>query len=64
MHGLPISLGVSTMPNLTNRIVMGSTSVNVGWVEGITMHSGGTVIVDHFALNRELTQTGRIKNIC
>lgn len=53
--GLPGSHGVSIMPNLENRIGEGDGAVTVGWVEGISMHSGGTVIIKHFALDTRLT---------
>ncbi len=55
MYGYPSSHGLSYMPDLINSVEIGDSSIDVGWVEGISMHSGGTVVIKHFALNRKLT---------
>ena len=58
MEGLPDSHGYSTMSDLNCTYSEGKYSIRIGWIEGISMYSGGTVRIRHFALNVGLTRNG------
>lgn len=58
MEGLPDTHGYSTLPDLKVTAKVRKTSVDLGWIEGISMHSGGTARVRHFALQTGITGNG------
>ena len=55
---LPDTHGYSTMPDMVCRCGARGYSIEIGWVEGVTMYGGGIARVKHFALNTKLTQRG------
>ncbi|MDA0152225.1 hypothetical protein OH460_07925 [Vibrio sp. Makdt] len=55
MEGLPDTHGYSMFPDLKVTIKVRKTEVDIGWVERISMYSGGTVRVRHFALDPRLS---------
>jgi GNAT superfamily N-acetyltransferase len=58
MYGLPGSHGYSKMPDLKCSFTKRKYTINIGWVEGISMYGGGTVRIKHFALEASLTRRG------
>lgn len=58
MEGLPDSHGYSMLPNIRCTYSDGKYGITIGWIEGIAMHSGGTVTIRHFALSTKLTRLG------
>ncbi|EJC7176237.1 hypothetical protein DC915_RS03120 [Vibrio parahaemolyticus] len=58
MEGLPDTHGYSQLPDLKVTARVRKTEVNLGWIEGISMHSGGIARVRHFALQTVLTEQG------
>lgn len=58
MEGLPDTHGFSKMPNIICNYSENNYSLDIGWIERISMLSGGTVRIKHFALNKGLTGRG------
>ncbi len=58
MEGLPDTHGYSTIPDISCQFKEYEHLLNIGNIEGISMYSGGTVRIKHFALNSELTKNG------
>lgn len=58
LNDMKDSHGLSTMPDIVCICRKGKYSVTIGWIGGITMYEGGTVIVQHFALTTDLTRKG------
>lgn len=58
MEGLPDTYGYSTMPDIRCQFKEYKYSLKIGNIEGISMYSGGTVRIKHFALSPELTKNG------
>ncbi|WP_321323644.1 hypothetical protein [Thiomicrorhabdus sp.] len=56
MEGLPDTHGYSKIPDIRCEYREYKYSLKIGYIEGISMYSGGTVRIKHFALNSELTQ--------
>jgi hypothetical protein len=56
LEGLPDTHGYSTLPDIKCSYSRGQSNIKIGWVEGISMHSGGVVTVRHFALASELSR--------
>lgn len=57
-EGLPDSHGYSQMPDMKCVIPNHPRPLIIGWVEKISMYSGGTVRIKHFALENEFTNIG------
>ncbi|KAE9635984.1 hypothetical protein [Aeromonas veronii] len=55
--GLPASHRLCLM----NNIVCKADDITIGWVEGISMHSGGTVRIQHFAISTDLTRNNQLQ---
>lgn len=58
LFGIPDSHGLCSLPNIVCQYSVYKYSLQIGWVTGIEMHSGGIVRINHFALNTELTRKG------
>lgn len=58
MEGLPDTHGYSQLPDLKITTKVGKTEADIGWIEGISMYSGGTARVKHFALDTTFTGKG------
>lgn len=58
MGGLPDSHGYSQLPDLKIVTTVRKTERTIGWIEGISMHSGGVARVRHFALDAGLSGHG------
>lgn len=56
MEGLSDSHGYSMLPDIRCTYSDGEHRITIGWIEGISMHSGGTVTIRHFALSTRLTR--------
>ncbi|GGP69531.1 MULTISPECIES: hypothetical protein [Shewanella] len=56
LEGLPDTHGYSSFPDIRCQYKEYKYSLKIGNVEGISMHSGGTVRIRHFALNADLTK--------
>ncbi|UVK84837.1 hypothetical protein LOY46_09180 [Pseudomonas sichuanensis] len=52
---LPDTHGYCAMPNMVCRCSAKGYSIEIGWVEGVSMYGGGIARVKHFALNPKLT---------
>lgn len=57
-EGLPDSHGYSQLPDLIVTTKVRKTEADIGWIEGISMHSGGVARVRHFALQSGLAGKG------
>lgn len=57
-EGLPDSHGYSELPDLKVTVKVRKSEAVLGWIEGLSMHSGGTVRVRHFALQESITANG------
>lgn len=58
LESLPDTHGYSAMPNIQCQFRDFKYTLDIGYIEDISMHSGGTVRIKHFALNSELTRRG------
>lgn len=58
MEGLPDTHGYSIMPDIRCQYKEYKYSLMIGNIEGISMYSGGTVRIKHFALDSDLTNHG------
>ncbi|MDR7088596.1 hypothetical protein [Cellvibrio fibrivorans] len=58
MEGLSDSHGYSMLPNIRCSYSDGKYGMNIGWIEDISMHSGGMVRIRHFALAVKFTRYG------
>nr|WP_163502612.1 hypothetical protein [Halomonas socia] len=56
LEGLPDTHGYSMMPDIRCQYNEYKYSLEIGYIEGISMHSGGVVRIRHFALNTSLTR--------
>ncbi len=56
MVGLPNSHGLSMLPNIVCRYSEYKYSLIIGYIEEISMYSGGIVSIKHFALHPRLTR--------
>lgn len=58
MQGLPDTHGYSMLPNIRCFFLAGKCLESIGWIEDISMHSGGVVRIKHFALAVKFTRSG------
>ena len=55
---LPDSHGLSVFPDILCEFKAFEYSLLIGYIQKISMHSGGVVCIKHFALNSQLTSSG------